>query len=209
MRRKLYRDTQAGALSGVCAGLGEYLQIDATWIRLFFVLSVLLSPALGVGLLGLVIYIVLWIVVPAKPPVEQASEYPYGGAYPPPRDAEASAEPVASGTAYDVDYRVDPIATSHAEADFHQGNSVKQSRISDRTLVGLILVAVGVLFLLHQLEVFYWRHVTRYWPVALIVVGIAIVLDALRRRERPDASANPGVAARDSNVDDESQTNDL
>jgi len=209
MRRKLYRNTQAGALSGVCAGLGEYLEIDATWIRLFFVLSVLLSPALGVGLFGLVIYIVLWIVVPAKPLVEQASEQPYGAAYPPPRDAGASAEPVASGTAYDVDYRVDPITTAHSEADFHRGKPIKQSRISDRTLVGLILVAVGVLFLLHQLDIFYWRHVTRYWPVALIVVGIAIVLDALRRREKPDASSSPGVADRDSSVDDESQTNDL
>ncbi len=36
--RKLYRIPDKGMISGVCAGLGEYLHADPTLIRLLFVL---------------------------------------------------------------------------------------------------------------------------------------------------------------------------
>lgn len=46
-------------LSGVCGGIGRYFGIDATIVRLVFVLAVLsgLSP---------LIYIILWIVMPEE-----------------------------------------------------------------------------------------------------------------------------------------------
>jgi phage shock protein PspC (stress-responsive transcriptional regulator) len=50
-------------LGGVCAGLGEHLDIDPTVIRLVWVAVTLLS--IGVGL---VIYIIAWIIVPEGPP---------------------------------------------------------------------------------------------------------------------------------------------
>jgi phage shock protein C len=49
-------------LGGVCAGLGEHLDIDPTVIRLVWVAVTLLS--IGVGL---VIYIIAWIIVPEDP----------------------------------------------------------------------------------------------------------------------------------------------
>jgi phage shock protein PspC (stress-responsive transcriptional regulator) len=47
-------------LGGVCAGLSKYLNIDAVWIRLFFVL---LAVTNGFGILA---YLVLWVVVPRE-----------------------------------------------------------------------------------------------------------------------------------------------
>lgn len=172
MSRKLYRNIQEGALSGVCAGLGEYLEIDAVWVRLIFVLSVLFSPVTGFGLLGAVVYVVLWIVLPAKP----------------------QGLPITSTQSpYDVDYRVHPEATS-TRYDATRGTGTgegasdrprhKSGRTSDRTVTGLILVSVGVLFMLHQLDVLHWYDFTRYWPLILIIAGLAIVLEALKERQK-------------------------
>jgi phage shock protein C len=48
-------------LAGVCGGLAEYFNTNATLIRvLFVVFGVLGGP-------GLLVYLVLWIVVPAEP----------------------------------------------------------------------------------------------------------------------------------------------
>lgn len=47
-------------LGGVCAGIGDYLRIDPTWVRLFFVLL-----ALGDGV-GIWLYLVLWLVIPLE-----------------------------------------------------------------------------------------------------------------------------------------------
>jgi phage shock protein PspC (stress-responsive transcriptional regulator) len=56
--RKFYRDPDDHYLGGVCGGLGSYFDMDPLWIRLAFVL---LFFAKGLGLL---IYLILWIVVP-------------------------------------------------------------------------------------------------------------------------------------------------
>ena len=59
-RKPLYRDLERGYLGGVSSGLDYYLNIDAVWIRLFWVLTTLFSS----GIFAL-IYIILWIVTPA------------------------------------------------------------------------------------------------------------------------------------------------
>jgi phage shock protein C len=56
--RKLYRSQNQRMLAGVCGGLAEYFNVDATLIRvLFLVLAVF-------GGSGLVIYVVMWLIVP-------------------------------------------------------------------------------------------------------------------------------------------------
>jgi phage shock protein C len=56
--RKLYRSRTQRMVAGVCGGLAEYFNLDATLMRvLFLVLAV-------VGGSGLVIYLVMWIIVP-------------------------------------------------------------------------------------------------------------------------------------------------
>ncbi len=57
--RKLYRDRNNRYVSGVSAGLGYYLGLDALWVRIFFV--VLTFPTGGATLL---VYILFWILVP-------------------------------------------------------------------------------------------------------------------------------------------------
>lgn len=57
--KRLQRDLQNKVLGGVCSGLSNYFDIDATfWRILFFVLFLF-------GCSGLLIYIILWIAMPA------------------------------------------------------------------------------------------------------------------------------------------------
>lgn len=58
--KQLFRDQNRKILGGVCAGLANYFNVDAVWVRLFFAL---LTAGWGVGLL---IYLVMWIVVPGS-----------------------------------------------------------------------------------------------------------------------------------------------
>jgi phage shock protein C len=59
--RKLYRSRSNRQLAGVCGGIAEYFNIDATLVRVLFVVFAVLG---GPGLLA---YILLWILVPEQP----------------------------------------------------------------------------------------------------------------------------------------------
>lgn len=58
---KLYRSRSNKMIAGICAGLGEYLDIDPTIVRLVFVLLAL-TP-----LHGVLIYLILWLITPQEP----------------------------------------------------------------------------------------------------------------------------------------------
>jgi len=60
MDNKLTRSTDDAMVAGVAAGIATYLGIDATLVRLLFVLTALLGGP------GLLIYIILWIVMPQE-----------------------------------------------------------------------------------------------------------------------------------------------
>ena len=60
MNKKLYRNTQSKMIAGVCSGIGEYLNIDATIIRLIWAL-VALSGA------GILAYLIAALIIPEKP----------------------------------------------------------------------------------------------------------------------------------------------
>ena len=65
-QKRLYRSTEERMFAGVCGGIAEYLDVDPTLVRLFFVALTLLS-----GGQGLLIYIVLMLVVPEQPKEKQ------------------------------------------------------------------------------------------------------------------------------------------
>ncbi|HLF70186.1 MAG TPA: PspC domain-containing protein [Actinomycetota bacterium] len=58
--RLLRRSTSNRMIAGVCGGLGRYLGIDATLIRIAWVLLVL-----GAGT-GILLYLIAWLVIPPQ-----------------------------------------------------------------------------------------------------------------------------------------------
>ena len=61
--KTLHRSLTNRAIAGVCGGLGEYLGIDPTVIRIIFVLLMFLPHFSGFFTM-ILIYILLWIVMP-------------------------------------------------------------------------------------------------------------------------------------------------
>lgn len=56
--RKFFRDGEGKKIAGVCSGIALYLNIDATLIRIIFLVALICGSA------GFWIYLVLWIVAP-------------------------------------------------------------------------------------------------------------------------------------------------
>ena len=48
-------------IAGVCGGLATYFGMDSTWVRLLFILFLLM------GGLALLVYLIMWAVVPVEP----------------------------------------------------------------------------------------------------------------------------------------------
>jgi phage shock protein C len=59
--RKLYRSKTNRQVAGVCGGLAEYFNLDATLVRVLFVLLAVLGGS------GLVLYVAMWVIVPKEP----------------------------------------------------------------------------------------------------------------------------------------------
>ena len=59
--RELYRSRSNRQVAGVCGGLAQYFNLDATLIRILFVVLAVLGGS------GLVLYVAMWIIVPNEP----------------------------------------------------------------------------------------------------------------------------------------------
>jgi phage shock protein C len=70
-RRKLLRPKQGRKIAGVCAGFAEYFDVDVTLVRLLWLVAAIVTCPLG-----LVAYIVAWIIMPEQP--EAAAVVPVG-----------------------------------------------------------------------------------------------------------------------------------
>ncbi len=61
--RKLTRSRSDRKIAGVCAGMGQYLDLDTSLVRILWVLV-----TFAVGFFpGLIAYVVAWIIVPEEP----------------------------------------------------------------------------------------------------------------------------------------------
>jgi phage shock protein PspC (stress-responsive transcriptional regulator) len=136
-------------IAGVCAGLSEYLRIDPTLVRLFF----LLIGLAGNGI-GLLIYFLFWIIVP----LEGSGQ------------AVGLGDNVRAGSQEIVDRARD------VGAELRQ--IVRNPNPQVGLIFGSALVILGVVFLLQNLNLPWlgWLDLDVVWPVLLIVGGVTLLL---------------------------------
>ena len=48
-------------VAGVCGGLANYFGIDPTWMRLIFIVFILMGGS------ALLVYLIMWAIVPLEP----------------------------------------------------------------------------------------------------------------------------------------------
>ena len=66
MQKKLYKDPSRKMVSGVLAGLSDYLNVDVTIVRVLYAILSFVTTAFP----GILLYIILAIVMPTKAEVE-------------------------------------------------------------------------------------------------------------------------------------------
>ncbi len=66
--KKLYRNPEDTIISGVCGGLGAYLNIESVWVRVLFILF---TCFFGIGFF---VYVALWIALPSAHSEAQKKE---------------------------------------------------------------------------------------------------------------------------------------
>lgn len=58
--KRLYRSRENRMLAGICGGLGEYFEVDPTFVRLLWVLAAFVAGG------GILAYLIAWVVIPKR-----------------------------------------------------------------------------------------------------------------------------------------------
>lgn len=61
MKKRKFRRSNDKLLKGVCGGIAEWYRLDPNFVRLFYLLTAAASAVIP----GVVIYLILWWVMPA------------------------------------------------------------------------------------------------------------------------------------------------
>jgi phage shock protein C len=163
MEKHLYRSRDGRMIAGVCGGLAEYFGLDPTVIR---IAAVLLACLDGVGVIA---YVVLWMVVPEEGGTPVYQTWTTGPA----------TEPKAAGPADTAvpDAPVAPVPASTAPIPAAPAGPRRAGLTA-----GLVLIAIGVLFMVSRFVP--GIDILRLWPLLLIVIGVSMILRSGRRSSR-------------------------
>lgn len=147
MAERLYRSRSKKVLGGVAGGLGDYLNIDPVLIRVLFVIITLING------LGLLLYIILWIVV---------QEEPY------------------QDFTYEMGSENENTSTQNSQPK-PSGEPVKKGDGKGAIVVGVVLIALGFIFLADNwFPSFHFRDI---FPLVILAFGIWLVVDSLNKKE--------------------------
>ena len=146
--KQLTRSRSDYMLGGVCAGLGKYFGIDPTIVRLIFVLLAISGGS------GVLLYIVLWIVIPREDMV--GSQSPLSG---------------------------DEIGRRARQMGEEMRQVASQPNTRTAQFLGIALVVVGLIYLVQNLHLpwLYWFNSNIAWPAVLIVAGALLLTRAFRK----------------------------
>lgn len=151
-------------IAGVSAGLANYFDIDPTIVRVLFVVSIFLGGG------GILAYIILWIVVPEDPVIiTPSSSEPEHNDYSSPSGSDDQ-----QGNSFNSE-----LNKKVNEATNEINKIVNEAKRSKKVFGGIILICIGVLFLLDNFLPHF--HFSDYWPLILVVIGIALIIKATNK----------------------------
>lgn len=136
----LHRSSTNRVLAGVAGGLGEYFDIDPTIIRIVFIILTVFGGS------GILIYLVLWLVMPGD-----SSSFPK--------------DHIKKGVA---EMKETFRSFSH---DIREGSGPSERR----AWFGFLILLVGLLFLSNNFGFFGFYSLGRFWPLIIIVLGLLLL----------------------------------
>ena len=149
MNTVLYRSESDRMLGGVCGGLGNYLGVDTTLVRLFFVILFFGS---GIGVLA---YLALWIIAPSESTLNK----------------DLTWKESIVDTTENFGERAQNMGQEFSAA-------MRQPHPKSGVIIGGALIALGSLLFIENLNIHWlrWLDFDILWPVLLIVAGGVILV---------------------------------
>ncbi|MBM7613501.1 PspC domain-containing protein [Alkaliphilus hydrothermalis] len=160
MKKKLYLSRRDKKLAGVCGGIAEYFDIDATLVRLLWVLFTIMPNGAG-----LILYVIAAIVMTEAPRQQEVKNDSW--------EVEAEVEV--------MDDEGNPNKTEardYAEAENIEREESSPPKRSERDglLIGGILVILGGYLFTRNFFDFFWLDFKYLVPMILIGIGAAILI---------------------------------
>ncbi|MDF2433802.1 MAG: phage shock protein [Mucilaginibacter sp.] len=196
MNKKLYRDEYHKVLGGVCSGLAEYFEMDVTIVRLLFAFTVII---MGVGIIP---YIVLWIVLPRKGYIYNQYNNPTVDYTVPPQNPGDQFTPPPPP--FEDPYRAyagNPFESEPA------GYMPPKQRSNAGLIVGIVLIFIGAAILIENYDLIPDFDFERLWPAVLVLIGAALIVSGQKRepwhrQDWQDPAKNENPAADNSSTTD-------
>jgi phage shock protein PspC (stress-responsive transcriptional regulator) len=149
MKDKLYRSRRVRVFGGVAGGLAQYFNLDIILVRVLFVVIAILHG------FGILLYIILWIVIP---------EEPFEIAY----QMKADDQPAPN--------------TGNTDPNFANIDGVQippKKEGSGRLIVGIVLIVIGLIFFADRIiPSFDFRDVL---PIALVLIGGSLIFNSTKK----------------------------
>ncbi len=148
MNKRILRSRRQKVLGGVAGGLAQYFGIDPVIVRVLFVIFTIFH---GIGLL---LYIILWVVIP---------EEPFEVAYninPQANNAQPGSE------------NLDPTFQFDA-------NAIPEKKGSGRIIAGSILIIIGLLFFADNF--IYAFDFFDIVPFVVLILGGLLIFSSLKK----------------------------
>lgn len=177
---RLCRIVQGSVIGGVAGGIAEFFGMDPTIVRLLFVLLVVFGGS------GILLYIILWIILPEKPLMYD----PFRVYTPPPTSATGQEFKSGIGETYEgFDHGVPPQQTQPATPA-----NTERKKIEGSLIGGTLLIFIGVIFLAD-------RFIPNIdfgdlWPIILIALGILLIFTNLPQNKKDNTSYSDPASGR-------------
>lgn len=139
-QKRLTRSMTNKVVAGVCGGLGEYFNIDPVILRILFVAMVLWGGS------GVLLYIVMWLVIP---------------------EAGKESEP--------MDKRMETASHEMKDKAQSMANNIRGNRTLGAVIIGAILIIIGLSSIAQiylPWHIFRWNT---FWPLIIVALGLAII----------------------------------
>jgi phage shock protein C len=184
VNRRLYRSSTERVLGGVAGGVADYFDLDPALVRIAWAILILAS-----GGIFLLLYLVMWFVVPEAPSGFAYSEWPSPSApgnepesstagpaegAPGTEGAEATATPAGAGAPTPP-----PASIAHEWAG-RRAERRRHRSGGGGIVIGSLLILIGAWFLAR--EWIPWLRTAELWPIALVLLGIVLLVGAMGRR---------------------------
>jgi phage shock protein C len=195
VRRRLTRSSRERLWAGVAGGVAEYFEIDPSLVRLLFVLAAIVTGGAAIP-----VYFAAWLILPPddrrtldSPPswrdwsedfhtetqrLAEEARRRAGGR--PTRTADAPPTindmPIGTGPIDTTQPTGEPEPWWQSERYTDQWADQPRHGHSNARTAGILLVAVGVLFLAANAGLFSWVQWRNIWPLFLIGLGLFLFL---------------------------------